>query len=123
MKKYLTLLLIIVFAASLLFMGISCGNGGAPAVEEEEVTEVNSETDHEVIIENFAFNPSDLTIKVGDTVTWTNNDGAAHTVKMDTFESDNLSKGDSFSFTFSDAGAFEFICGVHPSMKGKIIVE
>jgi len=133
MKKYLTLLLIIVFAASMLFMGISCGNGGAPAVEEEEVTEevlgetseteVKSGTDHEVIIKNFAFDPSDLTIKVGDTVTWINNDGTAHTVKMDTLESDNLSKGDTFSFTFSDAGTFEYICGIHPSMKGKIIVE
>ncbi len=127
MKKYLTLLLIIVFTASILFMGISCGNGGAPEVEEEETTgeviEEGSETDHEVIIENFAFDSSDLTIKVGDTVTWTNNDGASHTVKMDTLESDNLSKGDTFSFTFSDAGTYEYICSIHPSMNGKIIVE
>ncbi len=132
MKKYLTLLLIIVFTASILFMGISCGNGGAPAVEEEVIeeviedideTEVKSGTDHEVIIENFDFDSSDLTIKVGDTVTWTNNDGAAHTVKMDTLGSDNLSKGDTFSFTFSDAGTFEYICGIHPYMNGKIIVE
>ena len=132
MKKYLTLLLIIVFTASILFMGISCGNGGAPAVEEEVIEEVledideievKSGTDHEVIIENFAFDSSDLTIKVGDTVTWTNNDGAAHTVKIDTIESDNLSEGDTFSFTFSDAGTFEYICGIHPYMNGKIIVE
>ncbi|MCJ7473074.1 MAG: cupredoxin family copper-binding protein, partial [Actinobacteria bacterium] len=133
MKKYITLLLIVVFTASILFMGISCGNGGTLAVEEEEITEevlgeaseteVKSSVDHEVSIEDFAFNPSDLTIKVGDTVTWTNNDGAAHTVKMDTFESETMPKGDTFSFTFSDAGIYKYICGIHPSMNGKIIVE
>lgn len=133
MKQYLTLLLIIVFAASILFLGISCGNGGAPSTEEGETkgeiieesskTDVKSETDHEVIIENFAFDSSDLSIKVGDTVTWINNDGASHTIKMNTLESDNLPKGDTFSFTFSDAGTYEYICGIHPYMKGKIIVE
>ena len=128
MKKYLILLLVIVLTASILFMGISCGNREAPAVEEEVIedideTEVKSGTDHEVIIENFVFDSSDLTIKVGDTVTWTNNDGAAHTVKIGTIESDNMSKSDTFSFTFSEVGTFEYICGLHPYMKGKIIVE
>ena len=81
------------------------------------------DTNLEVAIKDFAFDPPDLIIKVGDTVTWKNNDGAAHTVKMETFESGNLSSGDSFSFTFSDAGTYEYICGIHPSMNGKIIVE
>lgn len=43
---------------------------------------------------------------------------------MDAFESDRLNKGsDPFSFTFDVAGTYEYICGIHPSMHGKIIVE
>ena len=128
-KKYLIIFLVIVFGASMLLIGISCNYGAPSTVKEEAVAEkavepeVKSRTDHEVIIENFAFDSSDLTIKAGDTVTWTNNDGAPHTVKIDTFESDNLSRDDTFSFTFSDAGTYAYICGIHSYMQGRIIVE
>jgi len=82
-----------------------------------------SETGSNVTMENFAFNPSELKVKVGDTVTWTNMDSATHDVKSDLFQSDSLKKGDSFSFTFDTAGTYEYICSFHPSMKGTIIVE
>ncbi len=76
-----------------------------------------------VSIEGFAFNPKTLTIEVGTTVTWTNNDTAGHDVKGDAFASPRMPLGGTFSFTFDTAGTFEYICGVHPSMKGTIIVE
>lgn len=76
-----------------------------------------------VSIENFAFAPDTLTVKAGTTVVWTNNDTAGHNIKSDIFTSPTLAQGETFSFKFDTAGTFEYICGVHPSMKGKIIVE
>jgi plastocyanin len=76
-----------------------------------------------VSIKNFAFNPKPLNIKVGTTVTWTNNDPMAHQIKSATFNSSPLSNGQTFSFTFSTAGTYNYSCAIHPSMLGKIVVS
>ena len=82
------------------------------------------ETVH-VSIKSFKFVPADVSIKVGDTVVWTNEDSAAHTVESsdNVFRSDELSKGDTFSFTFSKAGKHDYSCGIHPSMHGSVTVQ
>ena len=69
--------------------------------------------------------PASLDIAVGTTVTWTNNDGAPHTVTADdgSFDSGNLDQGATFSFTFETAGTFSYICKIHPSMTAVITVE
>ena len=74
-------------------------------------------------IQNFSFTPQTLTVKTGTTVVWTNNDSTVHQIKSATFNSSQLSKGQTFSFTFNDKGTFDYICSIHPSMTGKIIVE
>ncbi len=76
-----------------------------------------------ITIQNFAFSPSTLTVKAGTKVTWVNQDSAVHTVNSDIFDSPNLAKGETFEFTFSDKGSFDYTCGIHPTMQGKIIVE
>ena len=76
-----------------------------------------------VSIQNFSFSPATLTVKKGATVTWTNNDSAVHTIKSSSFTSGDLSKGDTFQFTFNTPGTFDYACGIHPSMQGKIVVE
>jgi len=78
-----------------------------------------------VDISGFAFVPSTLTVSVGTTVTWTNNDSVSHTVTSNDnlFESGNLAKGATFSHTFNQKGTFNYHCSIHPSMTGKIIVE
>lgn len=76
-----------------------------------------------VSIKNFSFNPSTLNVKVGTTVTWTNEDTVTHTIKSDTFSSGNLSQGDTFKFTFSTPGTFNYSCGIHPTMTGTIVVQ
>ena len=76
-----------------------------------------------ITIENFSFNPPTLKIKTVERVTWKQNDSVVHSVISGIFQSDILNKGDDFSFTFSEAGEYGYYCGVHPSMKGKIIVE
>jgi len=78
-----------------------------------------------VEISGFAFNPSSLTVAKGTTVTWTNNNNVAHTIVSDSgaFSSSELAKGGSFSFTFDSPGEYPYHCSIHPSMKGKVIVN
>jgi plastocyanin len=86
-------------------------------------TQIPAVAGNAVDIQNFAFSPATLTVKKGTTVTWTNNDSAAHQIKSTTFNSSQFGKGQTFSFTFNDAGTFDYSCAIHPSMLGKIIVE
>lgn len=76
-------------------------------------------------ISGFAFNPNTLTVSKGATVTWTNDDPSAHTIVSDSgaFSSGSLGRGDTFSHTFTESGTFAYHCGVHPSMKGKVVVQ
>ena len=78
----------------------------------------------EVAIAGFAFDPASLTIKVGTTIKWTNQDTAPHTVTADdkSWGSGDLNKGDSFSYTFNQAGSYAYHCGVHPNMKATVTV-
>ena len=76
-----------------------------------------------VSIQNFAFDPATLTVKKGTEVIWTNNDSAPHKIQSDSFSSKTLGQGTSFSFTFNEAGNFDYFCAIHPSMTGRIIVE
>ena len=63
-------------------------------------------------IADFAFDPGDLTVAVGDTVTWTNDDDTDHTVTADddAFDSGDLGGGDTFEQTFDEAGEFAYHC-------------
>ena len=77
-----------------------------------------------VHISNFTFGPKVVTVKVGQTVTWTNADDIPHTVVATdkSFRSKVLDTGQSFSFTFTKAGQFAYFCSLHPMMTGKVIV-
>jgi plastocyanin len=78
----------------------------------------------EVSIDNFTFAPPELTVKVGDTVTWTNHDDIPHTlVSAGKFRSKTLDTDNSFSFTFTTAGDYKYFCSLHPHMTGLIKVE
>jgi plastocyanin len=77
-----------------------------------------------VHIDNFVFEPAQLTVKVGQTVTWTNRDDIPHTVvSAGKFRSKTLDTDDSFAFTFTTAGDYTYFCSLHPHMKGTIKVE
>jgi amicyanin len=77
-----------------------------------------------VTISNMAFNPAEISVKAGTTVTWTNNDSIAHTVTSDTgvFDSKALNPGQSYSFVFATPGTFTYHCSIHPSMKAGVVV-
>jgi plastocyanin len=77
-----------------------------------------------VTIDNFTFAPAELTVKVGTTVTWKNHDDIPHTiVSAGKFRSKALDTDDSYSFTFTTAGAYAYFCSLHPHMTGTIKVE
>ena len=77
-----------------------------------------------VDIKNFAFNPKTVTIKVGQTVTWTNQDSVSHPLRGDGgIDSGDMPGGKSYSKTFDTEGTFDYECTVHPQMKGQVVVE
>jgi len=77
-----------------------------------------------VSMQNSAFNPKEITIFAGDTITWTNNDAMLHDVDIQGLgESPDLRKGETYSMTFDKPGTYSYICGIHPSMKGTVIVK
>jgi amicyanin len=78
-----------------------------------------------VTIDNFTFTPPELTVAVGTTVKWVNHDDIPHLVvnKDKVFRSKALDTDDSYSFTFTSAGTFDYFCGLHPHMVGKVIVK
>lgn len=86
----------------------------------------NSPKTYSVEIKSFAFNPATLTIKIGDSITWTNKDSVRHTVTSDSgseLGSQQFSNGQTYSHTFTQAGTYNYHCALHSSMKAKIIVE
>jgi plastocyanin len=78
-----------------------------------------------VTIADFAFTPGTITVKVGATVTWTNNDTAAHTVTADdgTFDSKSLAPGATFSHLLDKAGTYSYHCAIHSSMTATVVVQ
>jgi plastocyanin len=100
------------FALALLLAG---GMAEAPAQAEDAV----------VKIDNFTFNPPMLKVKAGTTVNWKNEDDIPHTVASVTkaFKSKALDTDDSYSFTFTTPGVYEYFCSLHPHMTATIVVE
>lgn len=80
----------------------------------------------EVKIKHFDYNPDPVTIKVGQSVTWTNQDTVPHTATgrdREVLQSWTLGKGESYTQTFDTAGTYEYFCDFHPDMKGVVTVE
>jgi plastocyanin len=79
----------------------------------------------DVAIMDFAFAPETVTVKAGTTVTWTNHDSEAHTVrttKSTAVKSDVLATDATFSFTFTTPGEYAYHCSIHPEMHGTVVV-
>ncbi|MFO1134443.1 MAG: cupredoxin family copper-binding protein [Rhodoblastus sp.] len=87
----------------------------APAARADNAT---------VTIDNFAFTPDTLTIKPGTKVVFANHDDIPHSIVAahGEFRSKALDTDDKFEFTFATAGEYAYFCGLHPHMKGKIVV-
>ncbi|TMC72221.1 MAG: hypothetical protein E6J13_05405 [Chloroflexi bacterium] len=98
-------------------LAMSCGLLAAPLVVFAATSAVT--------IQNSAFNPPSTTVRVGDTITWTNRDAISHTATSDTgaWDTGVITAGASRSITFMTAGTFLYHCAIHAFMKGTVVVQ
>ena len=107
--------------------------GEASAEAAQEATPVAADADADasaesaaVEIKNFSFNPPEITVSAGGSVTWTNGDTVPHTatgLDREALQSGAIAPGTSFTQKFDTAGTFEYFCDFHPNMKGSIVVQ
>jgi plastocyanin len=78
-----------------------------------------------VAINSFKFGPETVTVSAKAPITWTNNDGAPHQVVVASknLKTAVLQKGNTGQLSIAEAGSYDYVCGIHPSMKGKIVVK
>jgi plastocyanin len=96
----------------------------AGAQQNQDMMGQPKPTTWSVAIEDFYFEPAAAAIQPGDTIMWTNEGNQPHTVTSDDgqFDSEVLNPGDSFTFTFPEAGTYTYHCEIHPSMTGSVTV-
>ncbi|MFD2416840.1 cupredoxin domain-containing protein [Amycolatopsis pigmentata] len=79
-----------------------------------------------VSIKDFAFGPSEATVRVGATVTWKNADQDPHTVtstgNAGPLRSPTLAQGETYSYTFTRPGRYDYLCTIHPFMTATVTV-
>jgi plastocyanin len=106
-----------------LFVPFAAGIVAAAAISFPVISAQPKDTKLE--IDNFSFSPERITVKPGTTVIWINEDDTPHTVASTSkmFKSKALDTNDSFAFTFTTAGVYDYFCSLHPYMKGAVVVE
>jgi plastocyanin len=119
-----------VLAAGLLLAGCSASRPaagpatGAPPESMSVTASTAPASGNQVSIDGFAFAPATLTVAAGTTVTWTNRDEEPHTVAASdgSFHSPGMGTGATYAHTFTDAGTFDYVCSIHPMMRGSVVV-
>ena len=126
-KRWLALLL---GCLALALVAAGCGgddddNGGGGGGGQQQAPAATS-GGGDVTMKDIKFNPSTVDVKVGDTVTWTNDDSVGHDVTGDGFKSGSaggIGGGTTFKHKFDKAGTFKYQCTVHPGMTGEVVVK
>lgn len=106
-------------------LGLTSHSPSMDIAAVHSATLVTPMTPAEVVIENFAFQPSTLTVKAGTKVTWVNKDDDPHTATASdkSFNSKTLDTGDRFTTEFNTPGTYSYYCALHPRMTGQVIVK
>ncbi|MHB0856069.1 MAG: cupredoxin domain-containing protein [Anaerolineae bacterium] len=94
-----------------------------PGTPAADTTPTGEQVEVRMVDEQYM--PQTLEVPVGTTVVWTNEDGQPHTVTSDEglFDSNELANGDTFRYTFSQAGTYPYHCVIHPDMIGEVTVQ
>jgi plastocyanin len=125
-------ILLAAFAVLALALGVAaCGGGddnsggGSTATASSSSASSSGGGEVQIQMKNIAFSPSSATVKVGQKVTWTNDDSVDHNVTANSgadIKSDNFGNGGTFSFTPDKAGTIKYVCTIHPGMTGTLTV-
>lgn len=93
-------------------------------VVPQSQSEVANQASDTVVIRNFAYGPKTVTIKAGQSVTWTNEDAIAHTATSDegTWDTGNIARGESKSVVFANPGTYTYHCTPHTFMTASVVV-
>src|SRR4029079_6863304 len=137
-NKSKTAELLVIFCAVAITLGgctiVGDGSRETPGASQDETSKRLTTVDPvqqpgvnevQIVIENFAFVPSEVTIAAGTKVTWINKDEAPHTATSvdQKFNSGGLDTDDKFSFVFTEKGDYQYFCTLHPHMKAQIKVK
>jgi plastocyanin len=123
-KSILVILVIAVLAVLLAGCSSPTATPAAtPAASATPTSTTPAPAQASVQIKDFAFSPQDARVAKGGTVTWTNLDNTAHTISFNGAQSKVLNNGDTYSKTFNETGTFDYNCGIHTYMKGRVVVE
>lgn len=93
--------------------------------DSSSTSEAGPQDSSRITIAGFAFDAPTIEVAAGTTVTWINEDSAAHTVRDagETFaESGDLAQGETFAATYDTPGEYRYVCGIHPEMRGTVTV-
>jgi plastocyanin len=118
---------VLALALGLAACGGSSNNSGGSGSTSTPASSASSSSAGGVQIkmQNIQFSPKDTTVKVGDKVTWTNDDNTDHNVTAQSgadFKSKDFGNGGTFSFTADKAGTIEYVCTIHPGMTATLTV-
>jgi plastocyanin len=135
MKKWLPLLIAcLAFGVMVAGCGGDDDDGGGGAQEQQPAATSGGGGGGggaQVSMKNIQFHPSNVTIKAGETVTWTNDEAIAHDVdgsgpggNFSSGPTGGMNQGDTFKFTFDKPGKYKYVCRVHaPGMSGTVTVK
>jgi plastocyanin len=122
-------ILVSIGAVLALALGVAaCGGssgGGSSSTTSSSAASSSGGGGVQIKMQNIQFSPKATTVKVGDKVTWTNDDNTDHNVTADSgadFKSKDFGNGATFSFTADKAGTIKYECTIHPGMTGTLTV-
>jgi plastocyanin len=111
----------------LLAAGCGGNSTGTPPEGEAAAPAAEAAAARDVTIDNFSYDPPELTVAPGTKVTWINRDDVPHTVtstaKPKRFDSGTLDTDQRFAHVFTDPGTYEYFCAVHPKMTARVLVK
>ena len=118
---------VVVIGGGIIFTRNHIGSSNSPTPTTSTNASANSSSNSQAVaITDFSFSNKDITVHVGDSVTWTNQDSVNHTVTSDAsgpLNSGTLVQGASYSHIFTAAGTYPYRCSFHPDMTGSVTVE
>lgn len=125
MRKAFSLIGGVALLTTVILAVSACGEEESTSTSTSGSAPTTAEKSSVINISGNKFDPAELTVDIGTTVTWSNGDSTTHTVMAPSgaFNSGDFKSGQNFGYTFNEPGTYEYGCTIHPDMKGTVIVK